>query len=94
MNQVMKYHISHMFCRLSMASTGPELDLELLTSRKDMVEVPKGIHTPMCYCGDNCMLIKCNVLGYRHGMRFFMCENYEHDPLPPCCNVRPKVRTN
>jgi hypothetical protein len=27
-------------------------------------------------------------------MRFFMCNNYEHDSLPPCCNVRPKVRTN
>jgi hypothetical protein len=27
-------------------------------------------------------------------MRFFMCVNYEHDPLPPCRNVRPKVRTN
>jgi hypothetical protein len=27
-------------------------------------------------------------------MRFFMCENYEHDPLPPCRNVGPKVRTN
>jgi hypothetical protein len=31
-----------------MASTGPELDLEFLTSRKDKVEVPKGIHTHMC----------------------------------------------
>jgi hypothetical protein len=56
-----------------MASMGPELDLELLTSRKDKVLVPKGIH---------------------NGMRFFMCESYEHDPLPPCRNVRPKVRTN
>jgi hypothetical protein len=34
--------------RLSMASTGPELDLELLTSSKDKVPVPKGIQTPMC----------------------------------------------
>jgi hypothetical protein len=80
MKQVMNYHIAHLFCRLSMASTGPELDLEFLTSRKDKVEVPKGIHTPMCYCGDNCKLVKCNVLGYRYRMRFFMCENYEHDP--------------
>jgi hypothetical protein len=53
-----------------MASTGPELDLEFLTSRKDKVEVPKGIHTPMCYYSDNCKLVKCNVLGYRYGMRF------------------------
>jgi hypothetical protein len=60
----------------------------------DKVEVPKGIHTPMSYRGDNCKLVKCNVLGYRYEMRFFMCENYEHDPLPPCRNVRPKVRTN
>jgi hypothetical protein len=77
-----------------MVSSGPELDLELLTSRKDKVVVPKGIHTPMCYCSDNCKFVNCNVLGYRYGMRFFMCVNYEHDPLPPCRNVRPKVRTN
>jgi hypothetical protein len=32
-----------------MASSGPELDLELLTSKKDKVAVPKGIHNPMCY---------------------------------------------
>jgi hypothetical protein len=76
-----------------MASTGPELDLELLTSRKDKISVPKWIHTPMCYCSDNCKLVKCNVLEC-YGMRFFMCENYEHDPLPPCRNVGPKVRTN
>jgi hypothetical protein len=63
-----------------MTSTDPELDLEFLTSRKDKVEVPKGIHTPMCYCGDNCKLVKCNVIVYRYGMMFFMCENYEHDP--------------
>jgi hypothetical protein len=56
-----------------MASTGPELDLELLTSRKDKVSVPKGIHTPTCYCGDNYKLVKCNGLGYCYGMRFFMC---------------------
>jgi hypothetical protein len=80
MKQVMNYHISHLFCRLSMASMGPESDLELLTSRKDKFLVPKGIHTPMCYCGDNCKLVKCNVLGHCYGMRFFMCENYEHDP--------------
>jgi hypothetical protein len=48
----------------------------------------------MCYCGDNCKLVKSNVHGYCYRMRFFMCENYEHDPLPPCRNVRPKVRTN
>jgi hypothetical protein len=77
-----------------MAFLGPELDLELLTSRKDKVAVPKEIHTPMCYCGGNYKLIKCNVLGYYYGMKFFMCMNYEHDPLPPCRNVRPKVRAN
>jgi hypothetical protein len=63
-----------------MASTGPELDLELLASRKDKVEVPNGIHTPMFYCGDSYKLVKCNVLGYCYGMRFFMCKDYEHDP--------------
>ena len=63
-----------------MASSGPELDLELLTSRKDKVAVPKGIHTPMCYCGDNCKLVKCNILSYVYRTRFFMCVNYEHDP--------------
>jgi hypothetical protein len=64
--------MSHFFCRLSMASLGLELHLELLTSRKDKVAVPKGIHTPMCYCGDNSKLVKCNVLGYFYG-RLFMC---------------------
>jgi hypothetical protein len=59
-----------------MASMGLELDLELLTSRKDKLQVPKGIHTPRCYCGDNCKLVKFNILGYFYGMRFFMCENY------------------
>jgi hypothetical protein len=77
-----------------MASSGSKLDLELLTSRKDKVAVSKGIHTPMCYCDDNCKLVKCNILGYCYGMRIFMCVNYEHDPLPPCRNVRPNVRTN
>jgi hypothetical protein len=55
------------------------------------VAVPKGIHTLMCYCGDNCKLVKCNILGYCYGMRLFKCVNYEHDSLPPCLNVRPKV---
>jgi hypothetical protein len=77
-----------------MASSGPKLDLELLTSRKDNVAVPKGIHTPMCYCGENYKLVKCNVLGYCYEVLFFMCVNYEHDPLPPFRSVRPKVRTN
>jgi hypothetical protein len=35
-----------------MAASGPELDLELLTMRKGVVAVPKGMHTPMCYCGE------------------------------------------
>jgi hypothetical protein len=52
-----------------MASSGPESDLELLTSRKDKVAVPTGIHTPMCYCSDNYKLVKCNVLGYCYATR-------------------------
>jgi hypothetical protein len=31
----------------AMASSGPELDLDFLTKRKDNVEVPQGINTPM-----------------------------------------------
>jgi hypothetical protein len=31
-----------------MATSGPELDLDFLTKRKDNVEVPLGIDTPMC----------------------------------------------
>jgi hypothetical protein len=27
-------------------------------------------------------------------MRFFMCVNYEHNPIKTIGNVRPKVRTN
>ena len=83
--------ITTLFSRFAMASSGPELDLDLLAMRKERVEVPKGIHTPMCYCGDNCKLVKCQVLGYAYGMRFFMCVNYAHDPIKPFGNVRPKV---
>jgi hypothetical protein len=36
-----------LFCRFAMASSGPELDLDFLTKRKDNVEVPQGIDTPM-----------------------------------------------
>ena len=83
-----------MFCRFAMASSGPELDLEFLTKRKDNVEVPKGIDTPMCFCGDNCKLVSCTVQGYAYGMRFFMCANYAHDPIQPFDrNLRAKVRT-
>ena len=62
--------------------------------RKDATEVPKGSHTPMCYCGDSCKLVKCKAVGYAYGMRFFMCVNYEHDPIKQFVNVRPKVKTN
>jgi hypothetical protein len=70
-----------------MASSGPKLNLELLTMRKEEVALPKGIH------GDNCKLVKCKVVGYTYGMRFFMCINYEHDPIKPLDNVGPKVRS-
>jgi hypothetical protein len=46
-----------------MASSGPQLDLDFLTKRKDNVEVPQGIDTPMCFCGDSCKLVRCKVLG-------------------------------
>jgi hypothetical protein len=61
-----------------MATSGPELDLELLTKTKVNVEVPNGIHTPMCFCGDSCKVVRCKVLEYAYGMRFFMCANYAH----------------
>jgi hypothetical protein len=77
-----------------MAALGSELDLELLTMSKEVVAVPKGIHTPMCYCGDNCKIVKCKVIGHVYGMRFFMCSNYAHDLIKPLNrNDRPKVRT-
>jgi hypothetical protein len=77
-----------------MATSGPELDLDFLTKRKGNVEVPKGIHTPMCFCGDNCNLGRCKVLGYACGMRFFICANYAHDPIQPFDrNLRAKVKT-
>jgi hypothetical protein len=81
-----------LLCRFAMASPGPELDLEFLI--KDNVEMPKGINTPMCFCGDKCNLVRCTVLGYAYGMRFFMCANYAHDPITPFDrNLRAKVRT-
>jgi hypothetical protein len=77
-----------------MATSGPELDLELLTKTKVNVEVPNGIHTPMCFCGDSCKVVRCKVLGYAYGMRFFMCANYAHDPIQPFDrNLRAKVKT-
>jgi hypothetical protein len=77
-----------------MASSGPELDLEFLTKRKDNVEVPQGIDAHMCFCGENSKLVRCKVMGYAYGMRFFMCANYAHDPIQPFDhNLRAKVRT-
>jgi hypothetical protein len=77
-----------------MASSGPELDLEFLTKRKDNVEVPKGIDTPMCFCDDKCKIVRCTVLGYAYEMWFFICTNYAHDPTKPFDhNVRAKVMT-
>jgi hypothetical protein len=77
-----------------MASSDPELDLEFLTKRKDNVEVPQGIDAHMCFCGENSKLVRCKVMGYAYGMRFFMCANYAHDPIQPFDhNLRAKVRT-
>jgi hypothetical protein len=77
-----------------MATSGPELDLKLLTKTKVNVEVPNGIHTPMCFCGDSCKVVRCKVLGYAYGLRFFMCANYVHDPIQPFDrNLRAKVKT-
>jgi hypothetical protein len=77
-----------------MTSSGSKLDLEFLTKRKDNVKVTKGIGTPMCFCGDKCKLVRCTVLGYAYGMRFFMCANYAHDMIKPFDhNLRFKVRT-
>jgi hypothetical protein len=77
-----------------MASSGPELDFDFLTKRKDNVEVPQEIDTPMCFYGDSCKLVRCKVLGYAYEMRFFMCDNYAHDPIQPFdCNLRAKVKT-
>jgi hypothetical protein len=77
-----------------MASSGPELDLDFPTKRKDNVEVPQGIDTPMYFCGDSCKLVRCKVLGYAYGMRFFMCDNCAHDLIHPFDrNLRAKVKT-
>ncbi|CAN6372632.1 unnamed protein product [Urochloa humidicola] len=59
--------------------------------KKVTVPVPQGIYVPMCFCGDNCKLVQCRVLGFAYGMRFFMCNNYAHDPIKPFGNVQPKT---
>jgi hypothetical protein len=83
-----------LFCRFAIASSGPELDLDFLTKRKDNVEVPQGIDTHMCFCGDNCNLVRCKVLWYTYRMRVFICANYAHDPIQPFDrNLRAKVKT-
>jgi hypothetical protein len=51
-----------------MTSSGPELDLEFLTKRKDNVKVPKGIDTPMCFCSDK-LVQDCEVHGSRVRLR-------------------------
>ncbi|RLN00710.1 hypothetical protein C2845_PM06G31960 [Panicum miliaceum] len=43
--------------------------------------VPQGVHVPMCFCDSLCKLMEMKVLGDDFGMRFFMCDNYEYDPL-------------
>ncbi|CAN6373464.1 unnamed protein product, partial [Urochloa humidicola] len=73
-----------------MASSGPNMDLDLLHMRKVNAPVPPGIYVPMCFSGDNCKLVQCQVLGVYYGMRFFMCDNYEYDPIKSFSNVRPK----
>jgi hypothetical protein len=50
-----------------------------LPKGKDNVEVPKGIHTPMCFYSDKYKLVRCKFLGYAYGMRFFMCANYHYN---------------
>jgi hypothetical protein len=51
------------------------------------------IDTPMCFCGDSCNLVRCEVLGYAYGMRFFMCD-YADDSIQPFDrNLRAKVKT-
>src|SRR6185295_19989403 len=54
--------------------------------------VPEGMQVPMCFCGSLCKLMKSKVLGDFFGMRFFMCENYAHDPPKRRGQDKPKVR--
>jgi hypothetical protein len=76
-----------------MVSSCPELDLDVLMKRKDNVEVPQGIDTHMFFCGDNCKFVRCKVLGYAYGMRFFVCANYALDPIQPFdVTLKPKQR--
>ncbi|OEL32235.1 hypothetical protein BAE44_0006746, partial [Dichanthelium oligosanthes] len=42
--------------------------------------LPQGVDVPMCFYGDLCKLMSSEVLGDFHGMRFFICNNYEHEP--------------
>lgn len=62
--------------------------------KNEEVVVPKGRYTPMCYCGDNCKLVKCKIVRYTYDMRLFMCVNYAHDPIKSFDNVRPNVRNS
>jgi hypothetical protein len=52
------------------------LDLDFLTKRKDNVEVPQGIDTPMWFYGDNYKLVRCKNLGYAYEMRFLLSVFY------------------
>ena len=45
----------------------------------------------MCFCGLLCKLMESKVLGDDFGMRFFMCDNYEHDPPKHYGKDKPKV---
>ena len=43
-------------------------------------QVTEGMQVPMCFYGSLCKLMKSKVLGDFFIMRFFMSENYAHDP--------------
>ena len=53
--------------------------------------MPEGIDVPMCFYSSLCKLMGSQVLGDGNGMRFFMCENYEYDPLKRYGRDRAKV---
>ena len=45
----------------------------------------------MCFCGSLCKLMESKVLDDDFGKRFFMCDNYKHDPSKCYGKDKPKV---
>ncbi|KAI5000145.1 hypothetical protein ZWY2020_004734 [Hordeum vulgare] len=56
------------------------------------VSLPRGVEVLRCWCGNLCKVKEVTTFSDWLGMKFFMCPNYEEDPLvAPSPYIRPPV---